>query len=313
MLAALWISGHIQIEQASFGGPDAARKIREKPVPSSDSHAKEAPFAGQRALIATAHGKQATLAPALEPLGFSVDVVAGLDTDRFGTFAGEVERAGTLMDAARAKVRAAWALDDTADWVFASEGAFGPSPAVPMLAQARELSLACRCRDGLEVSVLHTSFETNFAYIDDPDGRAFDAFLERIGFPGHAVIVKAGDEVLAKGVQSRAALDALLDRAGLLRVQTDMRAHLNPTRMGEIAKAAWSLAARLAAPCPACSAPGFGLARVERGLPCRACATPTDLVAVEIHACPACAHETRQPRADGRREADPGECPACNP
>ncbi len=286
-------------------------------MPPSDSHARTIPFAGQRALIATAHGKRAALAPALEPLGFSVDVVNGLDTDRFGTFAGEVERAGTLMDAARAKVHAAWALDDTADWVFASEGAFGPSPAVPMLAQARELILAWRCRDGLEVSVLHTSFETNFAHIDDPDGPALDAFLDRIGFPGHAVIVKAGDRVLAKGVQSRPQLDSvlnpLLDRAGPLLIQSDMRAHLNPTRMGEIARAARSLAARVATPCPACSAPGFGLARVERGLPCSACATPTDLVALEIHACPACDHQARQPRADGRRAADPGECPACNP
>jgi len=273
-----------------------------------------APFAGQVALIATMHGKAAALAPALEALGFEVRVAPGLDTDRFGTFTGEVERTGTMLDAAREKVQAALAVAGEADWVFASEGAFGPSAAVPMLAEAKELILAWRPGDDLEVSALSASFDTNFAHLDDPALQALDAFLERVGFPDHAVIVKAGGAVLAKGVQDRAALERLIGGAeGPVRIETDMRAHLNPTRMGEIAKAAQDLAQRLATPCPACAAPGFGLARVERGLPCSACGTPTERVLAEIHVCPACGHEARKPRADGLEAADPGECPACNP
>jgi hypothetical protein len=273
-----------------------------------------APFAGQVALIATLHGKARALTPALEALGFEVRVADGLDTDRFGTFTGEVERAGTMLDAARAKAQAALALSAQADWVFASEGAFGPSAVVPMLAEAKELILAWRPADGLEVTVLRTSFETNFAHLDDPAAETLDGFLGRAGFPDHAVIVKAGRAVLAKGVQDRAALDHLLaEAAGPVRLETDMRAHLNPTRMGEIAKAAQDLAQRLATPCPACTAPGFGLARVERGLPCSACGTATEKVIAEIHACPACGHEAREARADGLAAADPGECPACNP
>ena len=272
------------------------------------------PFAGEVALVATMHGKQAALAPALEALGFQVRVADDLDTDRFGTFTGEVERSGTMLDAARAKVRAAVSRHPGADWVVASEGAFGPSAAIPMLAEAKELILAWRPSDGLEVTALRTSFETNFAHMDDPAPEALDAFLERVGFPGHAVIVKAGGAVLAKGVQDRAALDGLiLEAAAPVRIETDMRAHLNPTRMGEIAKAAEDLARRLASECPACNAPGFGLARTERGLPCSACAAPTNRVLAEIHACPACGHEARKPRGDGLKTADPGECPVCNP
>ncbi len=272
------------------------------------------PFAQQVALVATLHGKEAALAPALETLGFEVRAVDGLDTDRFGTFTGEVERTGSMLDTAREKARAALALPGAADWVFASEGAFGPSGAIPMLAEGKELILAWRPADDLEVTVLRPSFETNFAHIDDPAAAALDAFLERAGFPDHAVIVKASGAVLAKGVQDRATLERLIAQAeGPVRVETDMRAHLNPTRMGEIARAAEDLAKRLASPCPSCAAPGFGLTRVERGLPCSACGMPTDRVIAEVHACPACGHEACMVRADRLEAADPGECLVCNP
>ncbi|MEQ8404139.1 MAG: hypothetical protein RKE49_03500 [Oceanicaulis sp.] len=271
------------------------------------------PFTGLSALIATMHGKAAALAPPLERLGFSVATVQGLDTDRFGTFTGETARAGDMLEAARAKAQAAFAGSDGApDWVLASEGAFGPSRAVPFLTDARELILARRSCDGLEVVESRISFETNFAAEDVAPGGDPSAFLDRVGFPDHAVIVRAGREILAKGVTGRDALNAVIEGRAV-RLETDMRAHLNPTRMGEIAKAAEALARRLASPCPACAAPGFGRARLDRGLPCAACGAPTDLVRAEIHACPACAHETARPRPDGRAEAEPGECPACNP
>lgn len=273
------------------------------------------PFAGQVALIATMHGKERALAPPLQAIGFDVHTAGDLDTDRFGTFNGEVERTGTMLDAARAKVQAAArAWRARADWVIASEGAFGPSRAVPFLAEGRELLLAWRPCDRLEVTVHRTSFETNFAQVEAAGPGVLDAFLERAGFPDHAVIVKGGGAVLAKGVQDRAALDRLVaEAAGAVRIETDMRAHLNPTRMGEIARAAEDLTRRLASACPACSAPGFGLTGVKRGLPCSACGTPTDRMIAEIHACPACGQEALKARADGLEAADPGQCPACNP
>ncbi|MGJ3231470.1 MAG: DUF6671 family protein [Oceanicaulis sp.] len=271
------------------------------------------PFTGRTALVATMHGKEAALGPPLEALGFRLKTAETFDTDRFGTFSGEVKRAGDMLEAARAKAQAAFSRSDKqADWIVASEGAFGPSRAVPFLAEARELLLAWRPADGLEVVEQRISFETNFAAEDVPPGADPSDFLGRIGFPEHAVIVRAGEAILAKGVAGRAELDALITGRAV-RLETDMRAHLNPTRMAEIARVAENLARRLASPCPACAAPGFGLARVERGLPCAACGTPTERVRLEIHACPACGHEAAHPRADGRTEAEPGDCPACNP
>lgn len=298
--------------------PGKAGLLRIPPSPSGEGvkgmTASNPPFTGQSALIATMHGKEAALRPPLEALGFTIEVADGLDTDRFGTFTGDTPRAGDMLEAARAKARSALLQSDRrAGWVFASEGAFGPSAAVPVLAEARELIFALRPSDGLEVVETRVSFETNFAAIDLEPGADPSDFLARIGFPQHAVILRGEDgAILAKGVADRDALDAhIVGRA--VRLETDMRAHLNPTRMGEIARAGEALARRLASPCPACAAPGFGLARVERGLPCGACGTPTELVRLEIHACPACGQEADRPRADGRKEAEPGECPACNP
>jgi len=272
------------------------------------------PFAGEVVLIATMHGKEAALGPSLQGLGFSAASVEGFDTDRFGTFTGETRRAGDMLEAARAKAQAGFSQSDrTAGWVVASEGAFGPSRSVPFLTDARELILAWRPADGLEVVESRVSFETNFAAADlEPGGDPSD-FLARIGFPDHAVIVRAGERIAARGVTDREALDALLAGAGAVRLETDMRAHLNPTRMAEIAKAAGAMARRLASSCPSCAAPGFGLSRVMRGLPCAACGSATDIVRAELYACPACGCEAERSRPDDKREAEPGECPACNP
>ena len=269
-------------------------------------------LSGLRAGVASMHGKADAIAPPLEALGLSVKAVEGLDTDRFGTFTGEIERQGDMLNAARAKVRAASSLSP-AELVIASEGAFGPHPAIPLLASGRELILVHDRRSGLEIVEQTLTLETNYERLELAAGGDPEAFLQRIGFPDHAMIVRNGDR-LTKGVQDRAALDeARASGPGPVILETDMRAHLNPTRMGEIARLAERLAERLATPCPACAAPGFGRVRVEPGLPCSACCAPTPLTLCEIFACPACGHEAAQARSDDRREADPGDCPACNP
>jgi hypothetical protein len=119
-----------------------------------------------------------------------------------------------------------------------------------------------------------------------------------------------------KGIDGRAALDCAIAAAaaaspgGCVRIETDMRAHLNPTRMGEIAKAGARLARRLAALCPVCSAPGWGLVRIRSGQPCSACGTQTALPRGEIFGCAGCGAEEDVPLPGA---ADPAHCPNCNP
>jgi hypothetical protein len=100
---------------------------------------------------------------------------------------------------------------------------------------------------------------------------------------------------------------------GLARIDADLRAHMNPTRLAALGRLGQRLAERLATPCPGCSAPGFGRVDARLGLPCEQCGEATDLVRAEIHGCGVCGHREDRPRADGLMAADAGHCPECNP
>lgn len=280
-------------------------------------------YAGRRAALATMHGKEAAIAPPLfERLGLAVEVPPGLDTDRLGTFTGEVPRPGTIEETATRKARMAIEASGLRLGI-ASEGAYGPHPLVPFLAQGLELMVLVDDARGLVIR--EHLVEERPAYdqmivseADDPGD-----FLARIGFPEQAVIVRPETpgprDVAAKGLRTRAdvarAVAETAARAsdGRVLVQTDMRAHMNARRMATLARLADRFAARIATPCPDCAAPGFGLIRTEKGLPCAWCGGPSMLVKAQVLGCVACGREERRPRPDGLMEADPGQCPVCNP
>ena len=71
--------------------------------------------AGKIAVLATMHGKERVIAPLVETrLGLRVRLPGAFDTDRFGTFSGEVKRAGSQIEAARVKIAAAFSVDQDA-------------------------------------------------------------------------------------------------------------------------------------------------------------------------------------------------------
>lgn len=267
-----------------------------------------------RVALGTMHGKEAVIAPPFAALGVTM-VLAEVETDRFGTFSGDVPRAGSMIEAARAKAQAAIAATGLPVGL-ASEGAYGPHPHFAFLPFGQELLLWLNVRTGQEVVEMTTDMQPSYDQETVGDLAAAEAFLTRIGFPETAVIVQPAVTAppLAKGVTDRTALNAMLDDAfrlgGSAHLQADMRAHMNPRRMSVIAGLAQRLAQRLAVPCPTCAAPGFGRLRSLPGLPCRECGSETGLIAAEIHGCTACGAEQSQPR-DGL--ADPGHCPSCNP
>lgn len=265
-------------------------------------------------VIATMHGKEAAFGPALETAGFRWAVAPEFDTDRFGTFSGAIPRTGTMMNAARAKARAAFAHQDS-DFALASEGAFGPHPVIGLLPGGRELVLLLHRETGTEILETLTTFDTNFSQLEPGGGADINAWLDQIGFPEHGVLVRSAPDRAPLTAGSRQELEAALARSdhGAVRLETDMRAHRNPTRMAVIAELADRLTARLCSPCPSCCNPGFGVVQRLPGLPCSTCGAPTPLIVEERFACPWCRHEARKARADGLETADPGECPACNP
>ena len=260
------------------------------------------------------HGKDAVIAPPLAALGITLRR-ADIDTDRFGTFAGDVPRAGSMLEAARAKARAgAKALGLGVG--LASEGAYGPHPHIPFLPLGYEMLLWHNTLTGHEIVETLIDDRPVFDQQTITVARDADAFLLRIGFPATGVIAQAAPSMMpaAKGVTDRATLDAAitacLAATGSALLQTDMRAHMNPHRMAVIGDLAQRLAFRLAKPCPNCAAPGFGRLRTVSGLSCRDCGTETSLIAADIHGCTACGSETIHPRTG---EADPTHCPYCNP
>jgi hypothetical protein len=269
------------------------------------------PYQGQRVALATQHGKERALAPPLaRRLGLIVQPVA-IDTDQFGTFTGSIARTGTPAQAALAKARAGMVASGLA-LGLASEGSFGPHPWLPFGAGGVEtLGFIDQAR-GLELSLSAVSRRTNFAHHVISAGEDIAPFLARISFPSHALMVRGPDgTMLATGVQDMAALSALAWPGN--RLETDMRAHLNPTRMAAIRVLAGRLAARLATPCPACGCPGWGQVDVMRGLPCATCSQPTQAIFAIIDGCAACGHQLSRPRPDGVSAASPASCDWCNP
>jgi hypothetical protein len=271
----------------------------------------EQPYAGARAVLATQHGKARAIAPAFARRTGMAVVESAIDTDRFGSFTGEVARTGTALDAAIAKARAGMAATGSA-LGLASEGSFGPHPWLPFGAAGVETLVFIDAARGLVISETRLSRRTNYARLKIGPGADVPAFLARAGFPAHALVVRGADSaVLAKGVQDDAVLARLLPHAAAL--ETDMRAHMNPTRMAAIRSVAVRLAARLATPCPACGSPGFGSIAPRPGLPCSDCRQPTAMAAGLTVTCPACGHVENRSRPDGRTAASPADCGWCNP
>ncbi|MFI2710787.1 DUF6671 family protein [Micromonospora sp. NPDC018662] len=280
---------------------------------------EDSPFRGVVACLATMHGKQWALRPLLRRgLGMSLRV-ARVDTDALGTFTGEVRRPGSAPETVVRKARLGMAATGSPVGL-ASEGAFGPHPAVPWMSADVEYVALVDDRSGLTVVERVVSLETNHGQVvtDGRDRPAVLAFLRRVGFPHHAVVVQpaTGPGRPDKGLRRLADVLGALRRAsadsadGNAVLGADLRAHVNPTRMRVIATAGRLLVRRLATACPACGAPGFGPVGAEGGLPCRDCGAATRHDALLVSGCARCAYRSRRP-VTGR--ADPASCPRCNP
>lgn len=283
------------------------------------------PFrAGTRAVLATMHGKERVIAPILrEALDLDVVLAAGLDTDTFGTFTREIDRPGTQVETVRLKARAGLGMDPAAGIGIASEGSFFAHPHIPFVPVAREIVMLLERHGGLEIAGIDEGIETNFGHVVATGIEAAMAFAEASGFPAHGLVVMAckdgqpAPHLLArKDMDSAGSLADAIGQAirlsGAAHVETDMRAHRNPTRMAAIARATHDLVQRLRSRCPVCERPGFAAVGRVPGLPCRACGAPTRQVMATRMGCGRCGHEVIEERLDAS-SADPATCDVCNP
>ena len=283
-------------------------------------------YSGRCIAIASLHQKERILArPLRVGLGLSLCHASTVDTDRFGSFGGERPRLDDGATTCRRKAEAAMEALNL-DLGIASEGSFGPNPAVPMLPVGHEWMTFVDRRDGIVISEQMISRSTNYSSLQADDPKAIAGWLQQVGFPRHALMVRPFESApasvspwLAKGIVDPHRLADVMAEAvrrssqRLAWLETDMRAHCNPTRRVAIRQLAFRLVRRVASACPSCHAPGWGLVDTIAGLPCADCGLATQLIREEVIGCQVCGHQKSRPRRDGREAADPMHCDYCNP
>lgn len=278
------------------------------------------PYAGRRLALLTQHGKERAIAPVIEPaLGCRVERVGGYDTDQLGTFTRDIPRVGVQIEAARKKVRIGMELSGL-PLGLASEGSFGPDPFVGMSPWNVEFLVFIDDEAELEIVGLAQG-KANHAHLLTGEWAAAEAFARQAEFPAHHLVARPegeNDSRIKKGIAAWAELEAAFawaraqSASGEVFLETDLRAHANPTRLDNICLAAEDLVKKLLSPCPACGAPGFWLVERVAGLPCADCGAPTRETRSEADGCLKCAHRETRERS-GSRYADPGGCDYCNP
>ncbi|WP_066426665.1 DUF6671 family protein [Anabaena sp. 4-3] len=281
-------------------------------------------FRDRTAVIATMHQKERVISPLLsQELGLKVIVPQKFNTDVFGTFTREVKRPGTQIAAARLKAEKA--LEITGEnLAIASEGSFAPHPLVPYIQSNREIVILLDKVNDIEIIGQEFSIETNFNHqvVSNLD-EAYE-FADKIGFPEHGLVVWCGesehqDIEIIKGITTEQklveAVKFALEKSpdGKVKLETDMRAHYNPTRMKNIEKATRNLLNKISSCCPKCQTPGFDITERIQGLPCELCYTPTTLTHTVIYQCKKCNFREERQFPDGREFADPAHCMYCNP
>lgn len=277
-------------------------------------------YKGQSVILATKHKKEEVIRPSFEAeLGCYIHVPAQYDTDLFGTFSGEIPRKLSAYETLIQKAKEAAQKFDYR-YAIASEGSFGPHPYLYFAPGDTELMAFIDLENNLIVAEIEISTETNYGYVDITVRDTYQDFLEKAKFPSHALIVRAlGGEKLyvEKGVRDSRKLKTAIDKAfqfsNTVRLETDMRAMMNPLRMQVIKRLAIKLAKRIQQHCPQCHTPGFGKIATDGNLACSSCGTPTELYQRKILSCLKCEYKVYRARDDGLQFADPQRCPYCNP
>ena len=188
-----------------------------------------------------------------------------LDTDKLGTFSGEVERESDPITTARRKCLLAMELSNC-DLGIASEGSFGPHPSIFFVSADEEFLIFIDKKNNLEIIVRELSLETNFNGKEITTEKDLLVFSDLAKFPTHGLILrksKNDNNNITKGItnleQLKKTFNLLRDKFNMVYVETDMRAMYNPSRMTVIENATKKLVEKINSYCPQCNTPGFGI------------------------------------------------------
>ena len=276
------------------------------------------PYVAKIAVLPTLHGKESVIAPVFQNL-LSISVqVATIDTDQFGTFAGEVPRTLSQLETAVAKAQAAIASTGI-PLAIASEGTIAPNPLIPIAISDLETMVFVDSERGIVIHESYRSAEITAVREIFQPGEYLDGFLAKADFPSHAMIVrsqKADSVQSVKGIRDKEtlvhAIEELARFTGSVVVESDLRAAFSPSRMKNIGECARLLALRIASNCPHCNTPGWGRVSPIFGLPCADCGSSVETaVMADQYGCVSCEHKQSIGRA--ATLADARFCDSCNP
>lgn len=263
--------------------------------------------------LLTQHDKARAIGPALEGAGFAVVTMDGFDTDTLGTFTGETARRGSQLEAATAKACKACEISGER-FGLGSEGSFGPDPYAGITSWARELLVWWDAQERRAVQALVQGGATNYAQCTVSNWQEAQAFALEVQFPSHGIIVgKPGEAHFSKDITELQELQTLVKEGlaiGPVWLETDMRAHRNPTRMGMIALCAQRLSDLLRRRCPGCAHLGFGLESSVAGALCSQCGLPTGAMRAKRIQCGVCNFSLEETVRD---TVPPSRCEHCNP
>ncbi len=280
------------------------------------------PYENAQIGLATKHAKKTAIAPIFKSILGAEVIDLDVDTDILGAFSGEVPRIGSALETVKRKCEMG-IEKGFFDFCLASEGSFGPHPDYPFIPCDQEILYFIDNLKKIHVWATIFSNKTNYNFKKTTSFPELLEFSKKVKFPTHALIIRPNiwenKNHIFKGVQTEEGLKYSLEvsmkrsKDGAAWVETDMRAHMNPSRMSVIQEVARKLANQLNTPCPQCNSPGWGIKRVERGLKCSYCSFETDWVKSEIYGCVFCSCEFKQLRSDGIMSVDPSMCKMCNP
>lgn len=263
----------------------------------------------QPVALITKHQKSRWIAPYLVPLGYAVFESDLFDTDSLGTFAGEVERTLSPMDAALTKAKKACELTRS-DWGLGSEGSFGGGPAPGMINWNDELLCLYQASTGVTI----------YAHAAGPTTAQELALNTRVPLKQKLLSLPDQRWILRSklGIEKGLSAQALVARVqqidspmSKIKIEADLRAMHCPARQQMIAKASQDLVRRLTETCPQCQAYDFVIKEKQSGLPCSICTLPTEQAKSWTRICDQCGYQ--EVEAVELNGADPSTCQFCNP
>ncbi|MEI8300538.1 MAG: DUF6671 family protein [Chlamydiota bacterium] len=281
-------------------------------------------YIGKKILLTTMHKKELYLkAPCEKILGASLSISdESINTDALGTFSGEIERKGNQKETVLKKCFLGLKGSGFTLGV-ANEGSFGPHPQIPFIASSLETLVFVDTTRKVEIFETMLFKETNYRHTTCTNLDDLTNFFKYALFPSHGLIIRPNlcndKTILFKGIQDITKLKESISLCAkhsddkLAHIETDMRAHMNPTRGLNLKKLGIRLFRRLSRLCPLCHTPGWGITDLKKGRPCLICQCPTELASSYIWTCIQCPYQKEQRFPECLHYANPSYCNVCNP